>query len=90
MVLNNEQNEDLDEISVIEELLIKVLHTLMDEHPLEEPEFVLILYSLNTDEKILDYLEWVNSKFDGENFRLDKHKLIGAAVRIGEGESVPF
>ncbi len=66
--------------------LIKVLHTLEDEHPLEEPEAVLILLSLDTEEKILDYLEWMNSKFDGEKFQLNKHQLIGAAVRIGDGD----
>ena len=66
--------------------LIKVLHTLEDEHPLEEPEAVLILISLDTEDKILDYLEWMNSKFDGEKFLLDKHQLIGAAVRIGMGD----
>ena len=66
--------------------LIKALHTLEGEHPLEEPEAVLILLSLDTEEKILDYLEWMISKFDGEGFQLNKHQLIGAAVRIVEGE----
>ena len=76
----------LEDTNPLKVHLIKVLHTLEDEHPLEEPEAVLILISLDTEDKILDYLEWMNSKFDGEKFLLDKHQLIGVAVRIGMGD----
>lgn len=67
--------------------LIKMLHFFEIEHPMEEPEIVLILISLNTEEKILKFMEWVDSKYDGESFLLDKHQIIGAAVRINHGET---
>ena len=71
----------------LESHLIKVLHTLEKDCPLEEPEAVLILHCLNTEEKILKYLQWMNNKFNGEMFLLNKHQLIGAAVRIDNGET---
>ena len=40
-----------------------------------------------SEEKILDYLAWISSKYSGEKFKLDKHQMIEAAVRIGKGDT---
>ena len=64
--------------------LIRGLHTIERELKMEEEDIVLILMSLDTEEKIERFLEWVLSKLDGEKILARPNEIVRAAVEIGE------
>ena len=42
------------------------------------------MYSLNTEEKIKRYNEWVKSRLDGETLNATETEVIQTAVKIGK------
>ena len=52
---------------------------------LEEKNQVLIVISLDTEEKIMQFNDWVKSKLKGENdLQATETEIVRAAVRIGK------
>ena len=54
--------------------------------PMAMEDRVLIMYSLNTEEKIRRYNDWVKSRLDGETLNAIETEVIQTAVRIGKEE----
>ena len=44
------------------------------------------MYSLNTEEKIRRYNDWVKSRLDGDTLNATETEVIQTAVRIGKEE----
>ena len=60
------------------------MHAINAQIPLAEEDRVLIMYSLNTEEKIKRYNEWVKSRLDGETLNATETEVIQTAVKIGK------
>lgn len=67
--------------------LAEMLHGIEEEIEMTEPDIVLILVSLDTEEKIYLFSEWILTKMDGEKLKTTRSEIIGAAVRIGIGDT---
>ena len=67
--------------------LSEMLHGIEEQIEMKEPDIVLILISLDTEEKIRLFSEWILTKMDGEKLKASRSEIIGAAVRIGTGDS---
>lgn len=65
--------------------LAKMLHCFEKHVNLEESDIVLILMQLNTEERILKFMEWVQPKMVGEKLTVTAAEIVGAAVRIHDG-----
>ena len=61
-----------------------LVHSIDAQIPLAEEDRVLIMYSLNTEEKIKRYNEWVKSRLDGETLNATETEVIQTAVKIGK------
>ena len=64
--------------------LVALVHSIDAQIPLAEEDRVLIMYSLNTEEKIKRYNEWVKSRLDGETLNATETEVIQTAVKIGK------
>ena len=64
--------------------LAEMLHGIEEEIEMREQDIVLILISLNTEEKIYLFSEWILSRMVGEKLEATRSEIIGAAVRIGD------
>lgn len=67
--------------------LAKMLHAIEEEIEMMEQDIVLILISLNTEEKIYLFSEWILSKIVEEKLEATRSEIIGAAVRIADGRT---
>ena len=66
--------------------LIKMLKCIAMYEPLAEEDIVLILLCLNTEEKALRFMEWIQPKIEGGNLTTTAAEIMRAAVRIEKGE----
>lgn len=66
--------------------LAEMLHGIEEQIEMNEPDIVLILISLDTEEKICLFSEWILTKMVGETLGATRSEIIGAAVRIGMGD----
>lgn len=52
---------------------------------LQPKDQVLIVMSLDTEDKIIEFIQWVKSKLSGENnLNATETEIVRAAVRIGK------
>lgn len=58
--------EDMEEFNQHRELLLTLVNSINAEIPLKESNQVLIVYKLNTIDKIRKFNEWVESRFQGD------------------------
>ena len=79
-----EQSKDMD---WYKEELVRLLHDIEDQIPMEMPDIVLIMMDLNTAEKIALFAEWVLSKMDGDSLNTTAREIVRAAVWIGQGRT---
>ena len=78
--------EQLQETNPFLISLSEMLHGIEKQIEMKEPDIVLILISLDTEEKIRLFSEWILTKMDEEKLKATRSEIIGAAVRIGTGD----
>ena len=64
--------------------LIIGLHDIERKLNMQEEDIVLILLSLDTEEKIVRFMEWMLTKMDGETILAKPNEIVRTAVEIGE------
>ena len=79
--------EQSTEMDWYKEELVRLLHDIEDQIPMEMPDIVLIMMDLDTVEKIVQFAEWVESKLDGDNLKTTAREIVRAAVWIGQGRT---
>ena len=67
--------------------LAKMLHCFEQYITLPEEDIVLILMHLNTEERIIRFMEWVQPKIQGGTLEATAPEICRAAVRIHEGRT---
>ena len=67
--------------------LIKMLHCFEEYVNLVEEDIVLILLCLNTEEKIIRFMEWVQPKIEGGQMNTTAPEIMRAAVWIDKGRT---
>ena len=67
--------------------LMKLMHLVARDTNMEEPDIVLVAIHLESDEKIMRFVDWIASKVTNEKLTLDKKVVMRAAVMIGRGET---
>ena len=67
--------------------LAKMLHCFENHVRLERPDIVLIMMQLNTEERILRFMEWSQTKIVGEKLNATADEIVGAALRIHDGRT---
>ena len=77
----------MDENNPYQKMLIKLLNSIDNQIPLKAEDKVLMVLSLNSEEKIVEYSRWVKSKLDGERLNATYTEIVQAAVWIGKGLS---
>ena len=77
----------VDKSSPYREALISLICSINRAVSLKEEDQVLIVYSLNTEEKISKFNKWVKSHLKGENeLEATDREIVRAAVFIGKGK----
>lgn len=74
--------EHLTDDNPYKKQLVDLMNYFFKEYEMEIEEFVLVLLILDTEPKIKKFLEWAQSKFDGEKYQLDKRLINRAASGI--------
>ena len=64
--------------------LAKMLHCFENYIPIPEEDIVLILMHLNTEDRIIRFMEWVQPKIEGETLQVTTQEICRAAVWIHE------
>jgi hypothetical protein len=67
--------------------LIKLLHSITDQVPMEMPDIVLIMLHLNTEDRIVRFADWVLSKLDGNHLNATAREICRAATWIYDGRT---
>lgn len=67
--------------------LVRLLHSITDEVPMEMPDIVLIMLDLNTEDRIVRFTDWVLSKIDGNHLNATAREICRAAVWIHNGRT---
>ena len=65
--------------------LIGLLHAVDKQLRMAEEDIVLIILSLDTEEKIVLFIQWLQTKCEGEKVLAKPNEIVRAAVEIGEG-----
>ena len=77
----------VDKSSPYREVLISLIYWISKDIPLKAEEQVLIVMSLNTEEKIKQWVRWLKPRRVGENgINATAHEITQAAVWIGKGK----
>ena len=76
----------LDRDNPYSKALVNLIALINLQIPMAMEDRVLIMYSLNTEEKIRRYKDWVKSRLDGETLNATETEVIQTAVRIGKEE----
>ncbi len=79
--------EQLPDTNPYRQDLAASLHAIEKQIEMEMADIVLIMMSLNTEEKIVRFAEWVLSKLNGEMLEATAPEILRAAVRIGDGRT---
>lgn len=64
--------------------LIALIHSINVEIPLKEENQVLIVYKLNTVNKICEFNEWVKEHLDNGELKATEEEIVRAAVKAGK------
>ena len=67
--------------------LMKMLHCFEQHVKLPEEDIVLILMHLNTEHRIIRFMEWVQPKIQGETLEATAQEICRAAVWIHKGRT---
>lgn len=67
--------------------LVRLVKTISMEIPMEMPDIVLIQMVLNTEEKIIKFTQWVQTKLDGGKMNATAREIVRAAVWIDDGRT---
>ena len=73
------------ESSPYRKMLIDLIVSIDDQVPLTEPNQVLLVLTLDTEEKIAKFARWVIAHLDGERLQATETEIMRAAVQIGKG-----
>ena len=79
--------EKLPDTNPYKQELIALLHAVDDQIGMETPDIVLMLMILNTEEKIVRFAEWIQTKLDGETLTATAPEIVGAASWIADGRT---
>jgi len=67
--------------------LYSLINSINQVIPLSKENQVLIVWRLDSEEKIVKFNEWIKSKLKGENdLDATEQEIVRAAVKIGKGE----
>jgi hypothetical protein len=67
--------------------LVRLLHAVEEQIPLNEEDIVLIPLLLRREEKIVRFCQWIDSKLEGEKLSTTKEEILRAVCRIDDGRS---
>ena len=73
---------ELDKNNPYRKALVALIVSISDVVPMAEENQVLLLYKLNTEEKISRFNEWVKSRMKGETLMATEAEITRAAVQI--------
>lgn len=73
-----------EEYGQYREALLTLVNSINNEIPLEESNQVLIVYKLNTVEKISKFNEWVKSRLQGGKLQATEAEIVRAAVQASK------
>ncbi len=76
----------LDRNNPYSKALAKLIALINKQIPMAMEDRILIMYSLNTEDKIKRYNEWVKSRLDGDTLNATETEVIQTAVKIGKEE----
>ena len=76
----------LPEDNPYEVYLIDLLRAINREVPMDEEDRMLVLLELNSETKIMQFRDWVESRMDGDNLKATAPEITRAATRICKGE----
>ena len=77
----------VEESSPYRAILINMINSINQVIPLREQDQVLIVWKLDTEEKIQKWFEWLRPRVKGENdLDATATEIVRAAVKIGKGE----
>lgn len=67
--------------------LMKGLHSIERQLNMDRQDIKLILLELDTDEKMIQFMEWCLSKTEDEEIQATPREIVLAAVQIGDGNT---
>lgn len=73
----------VEKSSPYREALMRLINSINAEIPLEEKNQVLLVMKLNTEEKIIQFNEWVKSNLKNGKLQATEAEIVRAAVKIG-------
>ena len=73
----------VEKSSPYREALMRLINSINAEIPLEEKNQVLLVMKLNTEEKIIQFNEWVKSNLKNGKLQAAEAEIVRAAVKIG-------
>ena len=65
--------------------LLSMVNSINAEIPLKEENQVLIVYKLNTVEKIQKFFNWIGDNLQNNRLQATEQEIVRAAVQIGKG-----
>ena len=72
----------VEKSSPYREALMRLINAINAEIPLEEKNQVLLVMKLNTEEKIIQFNEWVKKNVKNGKLQATEAEIVRAAVRI--------
>ena len=63
--------------------LVTLLQTIEEEIPLSEASYLTIRYHLETEEKIIQFANWVQKNLELGKLKATEEEIVRAAVKIG-------
>ncbi len=75
-------SEDNPYVKVLMSLIVSISR----EIHLDKEDQILIAMELNSEEKIKQFRDWIESKMMEDNLNAEPVEIVRAAVRIGEGK----
>jgi len=73
---------ELEKNDPFRKALVALIVSINEVVPMEKENQVLLLYKLNTREKIVRFNNWVKSRLDGEMLQATETEICRAAVQI--------
>ena len=75
----------IDKSSPYRKALIGLINSINQEVPLEEKDQVLIVMTLDTENKIHRFNNWLKTKLDNGSLQATSVEIVRAAVQISKG-----
>lgn len=75
---------ELDKNNPYRKALVALISSINDVVPMEKENQVLLLYKLNTEEKVIRFNEWVKSRMKGEILQATETEICRAAVQAAK------